>query len=238
MPEILMVGDIPIVVTRKKVKNVHLTVHPPEGEVRITAPERMALETLRLFAISRLPWIREQRRELMGQERETEREYLDRESHYVWGRRRLLKVVEAEAAPKVECRPGELLLFVRPGTDEKRREEILSAWYRERVREASAPLLGQWSAKLGVRAGRVFVQHMKTRWGSCNPETSAIRLNTELGKKPPECLEYVVVHELLHLIEPTHSPRFLALLEQALPDWRRRRDLLNSLPLRHEEWEL
>jgi predicted metal-dependent hydrolase len=237
MSEILMVGDIPVEVTRKKVKNVHLTVHPPEGEVRITAPERMALETLRLFAISKLAWIRSQRREFKGQERETEREYLDRESHYVWGRRRLLKIEEADAAPRVECRPNELVLFVRPGSDEARREEILSAWHRERVRAAAAPLLDQWTGRLGVQTGRVFVQHMKTRWGSCNPETAAIRLNTELGKKPPECLEYVIVHELLHLIEPTHSPRFIALLDQSLADWRRRRDLLNSLPLRHEEWE-
>lgn len=237
MSEILMVGDIPVEVTRKKVKNVHLTVHPPEGQVRITAPERMELETLRLFAISKLPWIRSQQRELKGQERETEREYLDRESHRVWGSRCLLKVVEADSAPMVQCRPSELLLFVRPDSDEARRGDVLSAWYREQVRAAAAPLLDKWTARLGVEVERVFVQHMKTRWGSCNPKMASVRLNTELGKKPPDCLEYVVVHELLHLIEPTHSPRFLALLDRALPDWRGRRDLLNSLPLRHEEWD-
>ena len=161
---------------------------------------------------------------------------LDRESHYVWGRRYLLKVVEEDAAPSVQLKPSTLILRVRPGTDEEKRQEILDSWYREQIKEAAPALIPEWEAILGVRVERVFVQRMKTRWGSCNPRRRTIRLNTELAKKPRECLEYIVVHELAHLLERRHNDRFVALMDAKMPQWRQYRDMLNGLPLAHEEW--
>jgi predicted metal-dependent hydrolase len=230
-------GDITADVVFKDIKNIHLSVHPPDGKVRISAPSRMNLDTIRVFAISKLAWIKQQQKKLREQERETPREYLERESHYVWGRRYLLTIVENNEAPGVELRHSRMLLRIRPGTTEAKRQALVEAWYREQIRKAVPPLIAGWEPLLEVKVGRFFVQHMKTRWGSCNPGNGTIRLNTELAKKPRECLEYIVVHEMAHLSEPTHNARFIALMEQFLPDWRLRRDQLNQLPVRHEEWE-
>lgn len=229
-------GDLTIDVVRKDIKNVHLTVHPPLGRVRLAAPRHLSLDTLRVFALSKLGWIRQQRAKLQAQEREPPRDYVERESHYLWGRRYLLAVRESEAPPRVELGHRRILLSVRPGTDTGRRQEIVEAWYRERLKEAVPPLLARWQPRLGVEAGRWFVQRMKTRWGSCNHAARTIRLNTELAKKPPECLEYIVVHELVHLLEPTHNARFVALMDRFLPTWPVHRDVLNRLPVRQETW--
>jgi predicted metal-dependent hydrolase len=172
-----------------------------------------------------------------AQEREAPREYLDRESHYVWGRRYLLKRIEEEAAPSVELRHSRLVLQVRPGTDEARSREILEVWYREQIRVAVPSLIAKWEPVMGVKVGRVFVQRMKTRWGSCNPESQSIRLNTDLAKKPPECLEYIMVHEMAHLLEPTHNPRFRSLMNLFMPQSQHLKDELNRLPVRHENWD-
>lgn len=229
-------GEFSADVIRKSIKNVHLSVYPPDGRVRISAPLHMELETIRVFAISKLAWIKRQQRKMLAQERETPREYLDRESHFVWGKRYLLKLVEAEAAPCIDLKHSKLVLQVRPGTDEVRRQEILDAWYREQIKVAIPELLRKWEPLMGVKAGQVFVQQMKTKWGSCNPASGSIRLNTDLAKKPPECLEYIVVHELAHLIEPTHNARFVALMDLFLPQWKHVKDELNRLPVRHEDW--
>lgn len=236
MKATLDLGDFRAEVVRKAIKHVHLSVYPPDGRVRIAAPAGMELDAIRLFAIAKLAWIKRQQRKILAQERETPREFLDRESHSVWGKRYLLKVVEKEAAPAVELGHSSLLLQVRPGCDAARRQEILDAWYREQIRQAVPALLEKWQPLIGVRAGKVFVQRMRTRWGSCNPVSGHIRLNTDLAKKPPECLEYIVVHELAHLLEPTHNAPFAGLIEMFLPHWRQVRDELNRLPLRHEDW--
>jgi hypothetical protein len=236
MPDLLAIADVTVAVVKKGIKNVHLTVHPPEGRVRLTAPKRMPLDVLRLYAISKLPWIRRQQQAIRSQERETTREYLDRESHYVWGRRYLLRIMVRGAPPTVELGKRELFLHVRPGADEYRCHELLSSWYRQQVRSAVAPLVTKWNSALGVKVKGVFVRQMKTKWGSCNPASATIRLNTELAKKPRECLEYVTVHEMVHLLAPTHNPRFVALMDQSLPGWTHRREMLNRLPVRHEEW--
>jgi len=228
----IAVGDITVDVVRKEVKHIHLVVYPPDGRVRMTAPQRYKLDTLRVFAIHKLGWIQAQRRKMQAQAREAPREMIERESHQVWGVRRLLKVQWVDAAPGVELRPRTLVLHVRPGTDPAKRAAVLQAWYRHSVREAVAALLPKWEQALGVRVNQVFVQTMRTRWGSCNPALGNIRLNTELAKKPPGCLEYVLVHELLHLLEPRHSPQFRALLHRHLPGWEALRDQLNTLPLR------
>lgn len=229
-------GDVRIEVVRKEIKNLHLSVLPPKGKVRISAPNQMKLDTIRVFAISKLAWIRSQQRKMLVQEREAPREYLDRESHYVWGRRYLLKRVEKDAAPAVEIKHNKLVMQVRPGTGEARCREILDGWYRELIRGALPSLVSTWTPVVGVNVARVFVQRMKTKWGSCNPKTHSIRLNTDLAKKPPECLEYILVHEMAHFIEPTHNARFVALLDVLLPTWQTLRKRLNDLPVRHEEW--
>jgi hypothetical protein len=236
MAATIQLGDIPVDVVLKDIKNVHLSVYPPTGRVRISAPRRMSLDTIRLFAISRLDWIRRQQAKLREQERETAREYIDRESHYLWGKRYLLTVSEEDAPPRVERKHSRLVLRVRPGTDRAQRQAVVEGWYREQLKAAVPPLLAVWQPRLGVHVERFFVQRMKTKWGSCNPNAATIRLNTELAKKPPECLEYIVVHELVHLIEPTHSPRFIALMDRHLPQWQHRRQVLNRLPVRREEW--
>lgn len=230
-------GGMPAEVIRKDIKNLHLSVLPPEGKVRIAAPRHMNLDVIRVFAISKLAWIKRQQHKLRDQEREAPREYLDRESHYVWGRRYLLKRVEKDAAPSIALAHGKLVMQVRPGTGEARCREILDGWYREQIRSAIPKLIAKWESRMSVQVGRVFVQRMKTRWGSCNPASGTIRLNTELAKKPPECLEYIVVHEMAHLIEPTHNARFMALMEMFMPTWAQMRRQLNQLPVRHEEWD-
>lgn len=232
----LQIGDLAVEVTQKDIKNVHLSVHPPHGRVSIAAPLHLSVSAIRAFAIGKLSWIRQQQRKLVAQEREAPREYLDRETHYVWGRRCLLRVIEHDAPPTVEWRQHRLVLQVRAGMDEGRRGDVLEAWYREQLREAAKPLTAEWEGRLGVRVDRVFVQRMKTRWGSCNPVKRSIRLNTDLAKKPRECLEYILVHELLHLLEPTHNAKFVNLMSRYLPGWEHRRDQLNRMPVRHVTW--
>lgn len=232
----LDLGDVRVDVIRKDIKNIHLGVYPPHGKVRIAAPSWMELDAIRLFAINKLVWIKRQQKKLLAQERETPREYLERESHYVWGQRFLLQIVEKDARPSVHMAHKHLIVQVRPGADVKKREEVLADWYRENLKRALPALLVKWQPVIGVRAERCYVQHMKTKWGSCNSVTGNIRLNTELAKKPPECLEYIVVHELLHLREPTHNDRFVALMTKLMPHWQDCRDKLNRLPVRNEHW--
>ena len=232
----LKLGDITVDVVLKDIKNVHLSVHPPTGRVRISAPARMSIDTIRVFAISKLGWIKQQQRKLQEQDRETPREYLDRESHYVWGKRYLLTVSESNQAPSVELKHSRMLLRVRPGTDERRRQTIVEGWYREQLKNAVPPLIAKWEPLLGVKVKRFFVQRMKTKWGSCNPGAGHIRLNTELAKKPPECLEYIVVHEMTHLLEPTHNAHFRALIDRFMPKWQFYLDQLNRLPVSHQDW--
>jgi len=232
----IKLGDIAVDVVKKDIRNIHLSVHPPTGKVRISAPLRMDLDTIRVFAISKLGWIKQQQNKMHQQEREPPREYLDRESHYVWGKRYLLKVVEKDAAPRVELKHSQMLLQIRTGTSEEKKQAILDEWYRAQLKEAVPPLIAKWEPLMGVKVGRFFVQRMKTKWGSCSRNSDGIRLNTDLARKPRECLEYIVVHEMAHLIEPTHNRRFIALMDLFMPGWQHRREALNRLPVRHENW--
>lgn len=193
----LQLGSLTVDVTQKNIKNLHLSVYPPAGTVRIAAPLRMDLETIRVYAISKL-------------------------SH--------------DAPPQVEQAHSKLILRLRPGATEEKRREILDEWYRRQLRQAATPLIAKWEPILNVNVTRVFIQHMKTKWGSCSHAAARIRLNTDLAKKPPECLEYIVVHELAHLLEPTHNTRFLTLMDRLMPQWRLYREMLNRLPVRHELW--
>jgi len=232
----IKLSGIVLDVVKKDIKNVHLSVYPPSGKVRISAPLRMNTDTIRVFAISKLNWIKQQQLKLRAQERETPRDYLDRESHYLWGKRYLLKVVEQNAVPAVELKHRKMLLKVRPGSGGEKRQVVLEEWYRQQLKMTVLPLIKKWQPLIGVEVERFFVQRMKTKWGSCNHDTGSIRLNTELAKKPRECLEYIVVHEMTHLVEPTHNGRFIALIDQFMPRWKYYRDALNRLPVRHEDW--
>ena len=230
-------GNITAEVILKDIKNIHLSVYPPHGKVRIAAPLRMELDTIRVFAISKLAWIKQQQKKLREQERETPREHLARESHYLWGQRYLLKVVEKEAAPQVGLKNKKLTLQIRPGTSAEKKADLLAEWYREQIRQKVPQLLDKWEPILNVKVSRYYVRHMKTKWGSCNPSAQSIRLNTELAKKPLECLEYIVVHELVHILERTHNHRFVALMDHVMPKWQYYRDMLNALPVKHEKWD-
>lgn len=225
----LLLSGIAVEVERKPIKHLHLSVYPPHGRVRIAAPERMDMDAIRVFAVGKLPWIRGQRRKLQAQLREPAREYCERESHYLWGRRYLLSVVEAEEKPSVRKLHRSLRLTVRPAMSAEQRGRILESWYRAQLRIAVVPLVEMWSSRLRVAVSRIYVQRMKTKWGSCNPTACHIRLNTELARKPPAGLEYVLLHEMAHLRYPDHGARFIALLDDAMPQWREVRRLLNDL---------
>lgn len=232
----LQLGEIAVEVVQKDIKNVHLSVYPPNGRVKISAPLRMSADTIRVFAISRIGWIKQQQAKLRGQEREAPREYLDRESHYVWGKRYLLKLVESDSPPAVTLKPRWMVMSVRPGTDDAKKRAILEDWYREQIKRAVPTMLTKWEPVLGVKVERFFVQRMKTKWGSCSAESHGIRLNTELARKPLECLEYIVVHEMAHLTVRRHNGQFVNLLDACLPNWKQFRQMLNGAPLSHADW--
>jgi len=237
MAQTIKIGDLIIELTRKDVKHVHLSVHPPAGRVTLVAPSTTRLEVARAYAVSKLAWIRNQQAKLLDQARESPRQFVERESHYLWGRRYLLTVIEREAKPSVVYDHRRITLTVRPGSDEAKREEVMNQWHRSLLHEVIPPLIRKWERKLNVTVEDYFLQRMKTKWGGCNHRACHIRLNTELVKKPKDLLEYVVVHEMAHLIEPTHSTRFVALLEKHYPTWREARSELNELPLAAENWE-
>jgi predicted metal-dependent hydrolase len=232
----IKLGDIAVDVLLKDIKNVHLSIHPPTGRVRISAPRRMTLDLLRVFAISKLDWIRQQQKKIRAQERETPREYLERESHYLWGKRYLLRVVEDAGRQAIDLKHRTIILRVGPGATAETKKTAVARWYREQIRASVPEVVAKWESILGVQVKGIFVQRMKTKWGSCNPSRGTIRLNTELAKKPVESLEYIVVHEMVHFLEPTHNARFVQLMDRAMPHWRMRRERLNQLPVCHEEW--
>ena len=227
----IQLEGIPIDVTRKKIKNMHLRVHPPEGAVRISAPTRMAMATIHDFALSKLDWIRAQQLNISQQPPPVQNDFVDGEHHYFSGKTYVLRVVEKRATPGVSRHDSELVLQVRPGSDSTSRGAVLDAWYREQLKLVLESLTEYWQQRLGVRVSQIKVRKMKTRWGSCTPGTGAIRMNLELAKKPPQCLEYVLVHELVHLLEPGHSRRFWGLMDEFLPNWRVCREELNHCPL-------
>jgi predicted metal-dependent hydrolase len=232
MPTVLKLGlgDIAADVMFKDIKNLHLRVGPTAGEVRISAPLRMSPDAIRAFALSKLDWIKRQQLKLRRPERETPHEYRDSESHYVWGRPYLLKLIAVDQVPSIDLTQDQMLLRLRAETTARKKQAIMEEWYRVKVTEALPPLIAKWEMAMAVKVERFFVRRMKTRWGSCTPRTHRIRLNTELAKKSPELLEYVVVHEMVHLIERRHNDRFVGLMDRHLPNWRDLRKALNNAP--------
>lgn len=236
MTTTIHIGELSIQVTKKDIKNVHLSVHPPDGHVTLAAPTETRLEVARAYAISKLGWIRDQQAKLKNQARETPRRFIERESHYLWGRRYLLTVVQVDTKPSIKLDHKRITLSVRPDSDAKKRAEVIHEWHKTTLHQVVPSLINKWEAKLGVKVVGYFLQRMKTKWGSCNHQAGHIRLNTELVKKPKDLLEYVIVHEMVHLIEATHSERFVTLLDEYYPTWREARAELNELPLSAESW--
>ncbi|MBO0728492.1 MAG: M48 family metallopeptidase [Acidimicrobiaceae bacterium] len=232
----LTVRGIDVDVVYKDIKNLHIGVYPPLGRVRVAAPERLDDDQVWLAVIQRLPWIKRQREQFQSAQRQTEREMVTGESHYVWGVRRRLKVIERRGRTHLEVDADRLLLYVPAGTNPEERRDALDRWYRERLRHALPAVIATWEKRLELTVPRWTIRRMKTKWGSCNRETRHIWFNLELAKKHPDCLEYIVVHEMMHYLERNHGERFTKLMDLHMPEWRRRRDILNEAPLAHEEW--
>jgi predicted metal-dependent hydrolase len=221
---------------QKDIKNVHLSVYPPRGRVRIAAPSRMNLDTIRIYAISKLGWIKKQQTKLREAAREPAREYLTKESHYYLGKRYLLKVIVAKGTPKVSIRHNRIELQVLPKSSKAKRKEILDAWYRERLRELVPNFIKEYEKSMKVQVAEFGIRKMKTKWGTCNIQAGRIWLNLELAKKPISCVEYIVVHEMVHLLERSHNARFIAYMDKHMPQWKSIKQELNRLPVSHVDW--
>ncbi len=232
----IKLGNITVAVVQKDIKNIHLRVYPPFGKVRISAPFRMDLDTIRAFAISKLSWIKKQQGKFLNQEREAPGEFLNNETHYFNGKRYFLKIIEQDAASRVELNHSRIDLFVRPPASKDKMKSILDKWYREQLKTSLPELIEKWGKKMNVRVTDFGIKEMKTRWGTCNRQAKRIWLNLELAKKPAECLEFIVVHEMVHLLERKHNKIFISYMDKFLPKWRFFKDELNKIPLRHENW--
>jgi len=235
--EQLHIANLAIDVIRKDIKNMHLAVYPPTGRIRLAAPTRTDDEVIRLFAISKLAWIKRHIKNFKSQARETPRDFVSGESHYFQGRRYLINVIEHEGRNKVEIKNHkEINLFVKPGASKVEKAKVFKEWYRKELKAQTPDIIEKWEKVMGVKAHEWGVKHMRTKWGTCNTIEKRIWINLELAKKPKNCLEYIIVHELVHLLERSHNDRFIALMNKFMPKWRAHRDELNKLPVSHTDW--
>jgi predicted metal-dependent hydrolase len=233
---LVQIGSLSLQLNRKAIKNLHISVLPPDGRVRVSAPEHMTDTAIRMAVVSRIPWIKKQQRAFAGQPRQSGRALVSGECHYFWGKRHRLNVIERAGRHEVKVSGGRIHLFVNPGTSVENRTLVLTEFYRTQLKDCIEKLIKHWQSRMGVEVVDWSVKKMKTKWGSCNTRAKRIWLNLELAKKPPECLEYILVHELVHLLERNHNERFRAYMDKFMPNWRERRDLLNKLPLAFESW--
>lgn len=232
------VNGLTVHVVRKNIKNLHLAVYPPNGRIRVAAPMRVNDEAVRLAVVAKLGWIKRQQAKFEEQERESLREYVSGESHYFQGNRYLLNVIEQNGMPHVVIRNKKKIeLYIRPNSSQTQKEKVFSGWYREHLRAEIPSIVAKWEKRIGVHADEWIIKKMKTKWGSCNIENKRILVNLELAKKSERCLEYIVVHELVHLLERLHNDQFLALMNKFMPNWKQYRDELNRMPLAHAEWD-
>ena len=225
----ITVNKFPVEVEWKPIKNIHLTVYPPNARVHVSAPKQMTEDAVRLFLISKLSWIQRQTETLQNQDRQTPREYVSGENHYFKGFRYRLNVIERDAPPKVELQGRQYIkLYVRPQATLDKKAEVMREWYRQELKQVLAPMVEKWETILQVKASHWEIKQMKTLWGNCNAKTKRLIFNLELAKKPLHCIEYIVAHELAHLIERLHTNRFRALLDTHLLAWRQIKDELNE----------
>ena len=231
------VGGIEVIVLHKNVKNLHLNVLPPIGKVRVSAPTNMSDDAIRTFLATRISWIKKKQARFKGQERQTPRKYVSGESHYYLGKRYRLEVVSVNIRPDVAIEgKKKLVLSVKPKSKLLKREQVMQDWYRGELKNILNVLIEKWQKKIGVQANHWSIRRMKTRWGTCDKKTKRLWFNLELIKKPKSCIQYVVVHELLHLIERKHNDKFVSLMDKYLPKWRSEKDELNQLIISHEKW--
>jgi hypothetical protein len=231
-------SNLSIDVVRKDIKNMHLAVYPPTGRVRIATPLNVNDEAVRLFAISKIAWIRKQQRHFKAQDRQSPREFIQRESHYFQGKRYLLRITEHKASVKVEIKTKTYIdLFIRPNSTIEQKQIAINEWYRAELKKLIPEIIQKWEQKIGVQVSEWQVKQMKTKWGTCNIEKKRIWINLELGKKPIHCLEYIIVHEMIHFIERHHNERFMALMDKYIPQWKFFKEELNKLPVSHGEWD-
>lgn len=232
------VNGMVVDVVRKDIKHLHLAVYPPNGRIRVAVPLHVNDEAVRLAVIARLGWIKRQQEKFRKQERQTPRKYVSGETHFFQGRRYRLHVIEKDAPGRVEIRDSQWIdLYIRPGSSVEQRRRVITEWYRAILRQMIPPLIEKWEAEMGVKVNAWGIKQMKTRWGTCNHEAGRIWVNLELAKKSPRCLEYIVVHEMVHLLERLHNDRFRSLMSRFLPQWEILRDELNREPLAHEDWK-
>ena len=234
--EQIKLGEIVVDVELKDIKNVHLSVYPPKGRVRIAAPRRMTMDTIRIYAISKLSWIKKQQLKFKAQVREAPREFLTKEGHYYLGSRYLLKVAVHDAPPEISIKHKTIEMRVRPAASKEKRQVLMDEWYRAQLKELLPPVIAKWEKRMGVQLNEFAIKKMKTKWGTCNREARRIWLNLELAKKPFACIEYIVVHEMVHLLERNHNDRFVAFMDRFLPEWKELKKELNKLPVSHREW--
>ena len=233
----ITINGLPVQIIRKAIKNLHLGVYPPNGRVRVAAPLAVSDDAVRLAVISRLGWIKRQRAKFEGQSRQSKREMVSGESHYFQGRRYRLRVIEHDGATKVTMRNNSIIeLHARPDTTARKRELALQRWYRQRLKALIPGLLEKWQTILGVEVADWGVKKMKTKWGACSVEGRRVWLNLELAKKTLHCIEYIIVHEMIHLLERKHNEIFISYMDKFLPKWRFYKEELNKSPLRHENW--
>lgn len=236
MSEHVLIGGFDVEITKKDIKNIHLTVHPPTGVVKVSAPIDTDTQVVKAFALTKLEWIKRHHQRLLNQARESKRELINRESINVWGKRYLLKIESFNGGDFVELKGNNLILRVRKNLSIEKKTGILENWYRDQLRKKSNKIIAQWEDKFGEKVQKLYIQRMKTKWGSCSPVSKSIRLNTELVHKDKEALEYVIVHELIHFIESRHNNKFYKLLDSVLPKWKSIRQKLNEAPLSYATW--
>lgn len=230
-------SQLSIDIVRKDIKNMHLAVYPPTGRVRIAAPLRIDDEAVRLFAISKISWIRKHQRNFLAQDRQPARQFKERESHYFQGKRYLLRIIEHEAPPKVLIKTKTYIdLYVRPNSTTEQRQLVINEWYRAELKKLIQPIIDKWSTQIGVTVNDWQVKQMKTQWGSCSIEKKRILINLELAKKQEKCLEYIIVHEMIHFLERHHNERFMYYMDNFLPNWKQLKAELNRLPFSHANW--
>lgn len=237
MVQQIMIGKLPVAIIKKAIKNLHISVLPPDGKVRVSAPQKLNDDVIRMAVIQRLAWIKKQQAMFQQQVRQSEREMVGGESHYLWGKRYLLDVIPGHGKHQlIPYGKNKLRLYVSPKTTQENRQKVILNYYREELKQQLAPLLDKWQKKLNVKTSFIGIKKMKTKWGSCNPQNKRIWINLELAKKPSECLEYIVVHELIHLLERHHNDHFIKLMDQYISNWRDIRELLKKTPIAEEQW--